>query len=311
MGARRRIVATVLMVSVALTSVASAAVTATSRQQQAVTDSLGTASASAAVRNSLNDLANDSMENTTLFDTCKLAVSCSWGSGSSWVALYGDSHAPMWASALVPALTAKGLRVAMNWLPGCTPAHLAVQSPSAACTTTWRSTAEKFVTLAKKKPVAVILVERTSDIVLTNGQRPTSTQLRNGLTATIDVFKKAGVKVIVLGDNPVMMPGTTLSPTYLPGGCVSLHLTSLRSCDTSLNASLRYTLSAAEKSAANAKGATFIDTTSWFCSTSSRQCPSVIGNYVAYRDAGHLSFTYAATLSGLVTEALRTPLGLK
>jgi hypothetical protein len=37
----------------------------------------------------------------------------------------------------------------------------------------------------------------------------------------------------------------------------------------------------------------------------------VIGNYVAYRDAGHLSFTYAATLSGLVTEALRTPLGLK
>ena len=143
MGVRRRIVATVLMVSVALTSVASAAVTATSRQQQAVTDSLGTASASAAVRNSLNDLANDSMENTTLFDTCKLAVSCSWGSGSSWVALYGDSHAPMWASALVPALTAKGLRVAMNWLPGCTPAHLAVQSPSAACTTTWRSTAEK------------------------------------------------------------------------------------------------------------------------------------------------------------------------
>jgi hypothetical protein len=297
--------------SVGVMSMAGAAVTATSRQQQAVTDSLGVNVASTAVRDSLNSLATDSMANTALFDSCALAVSCSWGSGSSWIALYGDSHAPMWATALVPALTAKGFRVAMNWMPGCTPARLTVQSSSSTCNTTWRTTAEKFVTNAKKKPAAVILVERTSDITLTSGRRPTSMQLQTGLKATIEVFKKAGVKVIIIGDNPVMMSGTTFSSTYLPGGCVSLHLTTLRSCDTSLTASLTYTQSAAEKAAAVSKGAVFIDTTSWFCSTTTRQCPSVIGNYVAYRDSGHLSFAYAATLGGLVTEALRTPLGLK
>ena len=306
----RRVAALILAGFACFTPMVGATSTVAASQQTAVRQSLTTSVASTAVRDSLTALVSDSMENTALFDSCKLAVSCSWGTGSKWVALYGDSHAPMWATAIVPALLSKGFRVSMNWMPGCTPAHLTVQSPSALCNTTWRGTAENNVIKAKNKPVAVIVMERTSDITLTNGKPPTKKQLSNGLATTLSNFTKAGLKVVLLGDNPVMMSGDTYSGTYLPGGCVSLHLTSLRSCDTSLAASLKFTFTTAERDAAAAAHATYIDTTPWFCSTLTQQCPSVIGNYVAYRDAGHLSFAYAATLRNLVTEALRGPLRL-
>jgi hypothetical protein len=170
---------------------------------------------------------------------------------------------------------------------------------------------ESKVTAAKVKPKAVILIERSTDLTLDNGESVTASQLQASLTASIKVFSSKGSKVIVLGDNPVMMFGSTYSRTYSPAGCVSLHLSDLRTCDTSLTASLTHTLSGAEKAAATAAKATFIDTSPWLCSTSKKLCPVIINNKVAYIDAYHLAWTYAATLKDVVGAALATPLGYK
>jgi len=194
-------------------------------------------------------------------------------------------------------------------MPGCQPAHIAVDT--AGCTTSWRQSVESSVTSAKVKPKAVILAERTTDLSLATGGPVTSSMLTAGLSDTIKVFTAKGVKVIVLGDNPVMMLGSNYVWNYSPASCVSLHLSDLRYCDTSLSASLTHTLSAAEKAAAISAKATFIDTTPWVCSATSNLCPVVLGSQVAYRDAYHLSDPYVVSITNVVSAALAAPLGYK
>lgn len=306
----RPLVALSLTVAVALTSVAGAATSPITNQATAVTTSLNTSTASSGVQDSLNTLASESWESTSISQACaKMIVSCVYGSGTKVVILYGDSHAPMWAAAVVPALLAKGFKVIMYWMPGCTPGHVAVDTQG--CTVAWRKSVEDAVTKAKVKPKAVILAERSTDLTLAAGGTVSAATLTAGLKDAIKVLSSKGTKVIILGDNPVMMFGSTFSRSYSPASCVSAHLNDLRTCDTSLTTSLTRTLSGAEKAAAIATKATFIDTTPWVCSTTRKLCPVVISNRVAYRDAFHLSWVYASSLKDLVSAALATPLGYK
>ena len=296
--------------AVALPVVANAATSPLTLQASAVATSLNTATASAGVQDSLNTLASETWDSTSISKACaKMVVACAYGTGSKSVVLYGDSHAPMWAAAVVPALLAKGFRVMMYWMPGCTPGHVAVATPM--CTDAWRKSVEDAVTKAKVKPKAVILAERSTDLTLAAGGAVSGATLTAGLVNAIKVLKSKGTKVIVLGDNPVMMFGSTYNPSYSPAGCVSAHLNDLRTCDTSLSSSLSHTLSGAEKAAAKTTGATFIDTSPWVCSTTRQLCPVVINNRVAYRDAFHFSWTYVASLKDLVSAALASPLGYK
>lgn len=307
----RRPVALALLSGAIVTGVATAATNSPiTTQMTAVTTSLATPAASDVVQNSLNQLTSDSWESLPIASGCaKLIVSCAFGSGSNVVVLYGDSHALMWAPAVVPALLAKKFKVVIYWMPGCPPGHIAVDTQ--VCTDAWRKSVEDAVTKAKVKPKAVILAERSTDLTLATGGTVTAGALTSGLVDAIRVLNSKGTKVIVLGDNPVMMFGSNYSRSFSPAGCVSAHLNDLRTCDTSLTTSLTYTLSGAEKAAATATKATFIDTTPWLCSTTSKLCPVVLGSRVAYRDAFHLSWTYAASLQNVVSAALAAPLGCK
>ena len=306
----RPLVAFSLTAAVALTSVAGAATSPIATQAAAVTTSLNTATASAGVQDSLNTLAAESWESTTISQACaKMIVSCVYGTGTKVVVLYGDSHAPMWAAAIVPALLEKGFKVIMYWMPGCTPGHIAVDTQG--CTTAWRTSVEDAVTKAKVKPKAVILAERSTDLTLAAGGTVSAAALTTGLKDAIKILSSKGTKVIIMGDNPVMMFGSTFSRSYSPASCVSAHLNDLRTCDTALTTSLTHTLSGAEKAAAIATKATFIDTTPWVCSTARKLCPAVLSNRVAYRDAFHLSWVYATSLKSVVGAALATPLGYK
>lgn len=291
-------------------SIAGAATSPIAQQMAAVTTSLATPTASDSVKNSLNTLAAENWEMTSIASACaKMIVSCSYGSGSKVVILYGDSHAPMWAAAVVPALLAKGFKVVMYWMPGCTPGHIAVDTQG--CTTAWRQSVEDAVTKAKVKPKAVILAERSTDLTLASGGTVSAATLTAGLKDAIKVLSSKGTKVIILGDNPVMMFGSNYTRSYSPASCVSAHQDNLRACDTSLTASMTHTLSGAEKAAATATKATFIDTTPWVCTTTTKLCPVVLGNRVAYRDAFHLAWGYVGSLQSVVSSALAAPLGYK
>jgi hypothetical protein len=61
-----------------------------------------------------------------------------------------------------------------------------------------------------------------------------------------------------------------------------------------------------EKRRAKKAGAQWIRTTNWLC-PSDVQCPLVMGNYLVYRDADHLTATFAGVLAPKVSWALDHP----
>ena len=54
--------------------------------------------------------------------------------------------------------------------------------------------------------------------------------------------------------------------------------------------------------AADATGTDVVDPTKWICWDGS--CPAVVGDVLPYRDRGHLTTVYAASLSDELTKAL-------
>ncbi len=56
------------------------------------------------------------------------------------------------------------------------------------------------------------------------------------------------------------------------------------------------------ESAADETGTEVVDPTKWLCWDGS--CPSVIGDVLPYRDRGHLTTVYSASLSDELTKAL-------
>ena len=62
------------------------------------------------------------------------------------------------------------------------------------------------------------------------------------------------------------------------------------------------------ESAADETGTEVVDPTKWLCWDGS--CPAVIGDVLPYRDRGHLTTVYSASLSDELTKALGlTPAG--
>jgi hypothetical protein len=57
-----------------------------------------------------------------------------------------------------------------------------------------------------------------------------------------------------------------------------------------------------EQDLAAAEGIGFIDPTPWVCPSS--PCPAVLGNLLVYRDAGHLTATFAAALTDRLEQAV-------
>ena len=58
---------------------------------------------------------------------------------------------------------------------------------------------------------------------------------------------------------------------------------------------------AEEKATAKAAGATYVDTTPWFCSD---VCAPIIGDMVVYQNEYHITAVYARHLSGVVASAV-------
>ena len=301
---RLLIPALVLLALASHATILSAQGTLASQQILAVKAATKSSVAAPGVSKNLATLSRTSWYQSDIYRGCLPKIdTCSYGTGKKWVAIYGDSHAPIWAFALVPALRKMGYRVVMYWRAGCTPASLDVDT--ALCTTEWRRSVENAITSGTTKASAVILIERTADMKLVGGAPATASVWRDSLIVTLNRFKGAGVKTVVWGDNPVAMFGSTYNPTYMPSTCVSLHLKDLRVCDTSLTASLAINLIAAEKAAAASAKVSYVDTTSWFCSTTTMTCPAVIDDMIVNYDTFHISWLYASKLSPLAGEILK------
>ena len=112
--------------------------------------------------------------------------------------------------------------------------------------------------------------------------RSTSIGVISSLTKAIEPF--AG-RVVVLNDPP--------GQSRQPLDCLLAPNATMSSCSYTPSAD-QLALTSEMQSEAGFNGASFIDTTGWFCYEN--QCPMVIGHTIAYSDTGHITRDYALEL---------------
>ena len=217
------------------------------------------------------------------------------------IALFGDSHADFWFPAVEGFAARQGWRMLNLTMSSCTPADLVVYNSLfgriySECTA-WR--AQAIARLVETRP-AVILVTGTHGIapVDTPGHVLAGSALvaawEAGMVRTLDTLIPAAGRVILLADTP--------ASEVDPPSCLARHLQSILACSTPANVAIDATWLAAEHTVVHETGVGFIDPTEWVCPTN--PCPPVIGNLLVYQNGGHLTATFAASLSGRLGAAI-------
>jgi len=222
-------------------------------------------------------------------------AACTFGNAKAKksLVLLGDSHAAMWAPAIIPTATAAGYKVVVLWYPNCPAADvtpfLVVRGALDPNCATWHH--RIFGDIAKAKPSVVVLSEATSFAQSASGTPFTPSEWQTGLEKTMTAVGGASTKVIMLSDIPLFNEN--------PSNCLARNPVAVQQCGAPLvssDPSLRQ-LTGAESAAALSKHAKFISFTSLLCASS---CSPIVGNHVTYFDSNHVASSYAA--------AIRTPL---
>ena len=232
---------------------------------------------------------------------CLGLSSCDFGDLASHkiVVLFGDSHAQMWLTALLPIAKKDKFRLSLVWRAGCPAATVTVwnvnsNSPYAACNG-WR--AAELGVVRRLKPALVLLASRNTDMTGV-GNAPIPDQVwQLGLEHTIAVVRSKSTRVAVIGD---VTPFTAILPDCL--AAYATHVQQCSSADPNPKATNHF---AAEAAAAKARGVPYINPHPWLCTS---VCSAVIGNMLGYYNNNHVSATYAAFLSTAWSNALHPEL---
>jgi hypothetical protein len=221
------------------------------------------------------------------------------------VVLFGDSHAMQYFPALQRLAKARRWRLVVLTKAGCTPAALTVVNaelgrPYPECDL-WRERALRRIERAEH-PKLVITTGATHYAVVDGDRRLKGARARAMIAAayapTLRRLQAAAGQVRVLRESP-------RPPRDIPA-CVAKQLSHLRRCAFARRPALDHP-SVEAKAASLVPGVRAIDLTSRFCPR--RLCPAVIGGALVYRNAGHITATYSATLARWLGRRLPRHLG--
>ena len=222
---------------------------------------------------------------------------CEFGDpqGTRTVALYGDSHAAMWFDAINQSATAAGWKLLLLAKGNCPAIGLQFANPHgfgpaggafAQCDE-WHRFA-----LGRMRSVHPDLVIVTQFPDGGPGGAHPAAQWESATTALIHSLPVPAARVVVLGNIP--------SHGNAGPACLSLHPHDVQHCTGPPSAYLAPYLDA-EHWAAVRTGARYIDTVPWFCSS---VCTDVVGRYLPYWDADHVSGAYSIALAGVLADEL-------
>jgi hypothetical protein len=239
---------------------------------------------------------------------CYDTKSCVYDSGGNagTIILLGDSHAMMWLPAVVPWATAHHFRVLLLWERGCPIAELPTAYSFNGTADNGKFTnsqcngwAAKTIKAVDALHVKLVLVgERTTGVYSIPSDIPfTQTQWQDALGASLKKLNEKGTHVAVIEDAP-------WHNTDVPQ-CLAAEPTNVQSCSVPFPNTDHPGYQVAEALAAQATGTNIILTSYWMCTKTGTTCSSVIGNYITYRDAGHVSASYAYYLSGVMGHDLQ------
>lgn len=229
--------------------------------------------------------------------------SCLYGdlSSSVTIALFGDSHAAFWFSALLPFVQREHWRLLNLTMSSCTPADLSVYNSIFKRVYTecpaWRASA--IQRLVATHPTAIVVTgTRGIDPVDSSGRQLTAPEIgpawEAGMTRTLERLIPAAGEVILLADTPISRVD--------PPTCLSAHPSSVLACATEPAQAMDLGWLAAEEAVVASTGVGFIDPTRWVCP--SAPCPPVLGDLLVYQNAGHLTVPFAAALNERLGDAI-------
>jgi hypothetical protein len=208
------------------------------------------------------------------------------------ILLFGDSHALSWFPAIEKLAIYKNWKLISLTMSSCWPADI----PAWNSTTNimmdnceiWRASTLDLISKTKPKYIFVAGTSgfATADSdgnVITGDQRFEIWQ--DGMNRTIQKLKTSANKVFYLADYPIAIPD--------PVNCIKSNKT-IQNCVQPLTKAISFDWLQKESDMASNNGAIFVDGTEWICHTD--PCAPITDNYLIYRDAGHLTSTFARTL---------------
>jgi hypothetical protein len=265
-----------------------------------VYESLANSQVPASLTPSLTDAAADAPvpSNDGCFDSFTDASvhPCLYGdtTSSRSIVLFGDSHALMWFPAIDNLANKQHDALVVMTKATCPPIDITLFSPDLARTYTecneWR-TAELQRMKALRPAVVILGFSReygiADDHVVVDGPAWLS-----GLGEMITTIERGtGARVVLMGDDPY--------PQQSVPDCLSQHLDDTPACAIPKHYPF-YNPGGIpqEKAVAASTGAGYVDTDPWFCIAST--CTVIVGNMLVYRDADHITATYASWLTPVI-----------
>ena len=225
--------------------------------------------------------------------------SCTFGSSKlkKTLVLLGDSHAAMWAPAIIPSATAAGYKVIVQWFPNCPVADVVpwvtLKGQLGTDCSAWRT--RTLSAIANLNPSVVILSEATT-FAQSDASTPFSPSAwQSALQRTFTVINKPSSKVIMMGDVPYF--------AVSPAQCLAAHPTDVQQCSTEVVNSIPQDrqMTSAESGAASATHIAFFNPDPLLCAST---CSPIVGSTVTFKDTTHVASSYAGSIRGALWKGL-------
>jgi peptidoglycan/LPS O-acetylase OafA/YrhL len=214
------------------------------------------------------------------------------------IVLFGDSHALMWFPAFDKIALANHWHLVAQAKATCPPIDVPVFSPDLGywyvqCDA-WR--AAVVARIRELRPAIVVLGFSREYGISNDHVDVDGPAWMGGLTKMIRTLRSFGSRVVVMGDVPY--------PAEVVPDCLSAHPTDLSVCQIRKRLP-RFNAAGVveEQRVVERAGAGYIDTEPWFCGPT--RCAVVIGDKIVYHDDNHISASFAAWLTPVISADLR------
>ena len=245
-------------------------------------------------------------------DGCHLAYAtveppeCVYGppGAATTVLLLGDSHAQQWLPALQHLADERGWRLRAITKSACPLVDATVWNGSLKrayreCDA-WR---ERALGLIDEEQPALVLVSSADMYDILDEQGRPLKDGAGGEEAAVAAWDAGLASFLARATEraPVVVLADTPRLGYDPAECLATHA-ALEDCDASRERMVNEVYSAREAAAAASTGAALVSATDWICDETA--CPIVRGSTLVYRDAHHVTATFAARLGARLGEAI-------
>jgi hypothetical protein len=203
------------------------------------------------------------------------------------IVLYGDSHAAHWFPAMEKVASDHNVQLVVFTKGGCPDAQVQIIPPGSLTQTcpAWR---DKVVQKIQELHPAMVVMSSSYHYPNSDAEWAT------GIDQIVARLAPLTTDLVILGDNP--------GASAVPSTCLSQHLRDATFCINRRAKGVKAGRVQAEKTAAAAHGARYIETSDWLCTADA--CPVMIGDILLFRDANHLSTTASMLLAPLLDAAL-------